>query len=198
MFVTVVYASPKPRTNTVVPSRLTSPSIQNSHARLRRHGRGISASSSPHMASHSHQRASAMRCDTGVIRRTCIIARRTGCAKRAQRRSQRPALLRMRSRQLLATRAWRRSSVTPARQAARSSPIQPSRSSNNERSVFHSLQVGLFRPKSSMISDAALTGGAPYGNRTRVSALRGPRPRPLDEGSVAVRNRRDGATMQAE
>src|SRR5690349_3244279 len=24
--------------------------------------------------------------------------------------------------------------------------------------------------------------GAPYGNRTRVSALRGPRPRPLDEG----------------
>lgn len=28
--------------------------------------------------------------------------------------------------------------------------------------------------------------GAPYGNRTRVSALRGPRPRPLDEGSVAV------------
>ena len=26
--------------------------------------------------------------------------------------------------------------------------------------------------------------GAPYGNRTRVSALRGPRPRPLDEGSV--------------
>ena len=25
--------------------------------------------------------------------------------------------------------------------------------------------------------------GAPYGNRTRVSALRGPRPRPLDEGS---------------
>ena len=28
-----------------------------------------------------------------------------------------------------------------------------------------------------------LAGGAPYGNRTRVSALRGPRPRPLDEGS---------------
>jgi hypothetical protein len=28
-----------------------------------------------------------------------------------------------------------------------------------------------------------LNGGAPYGNRTRVSALRGPRPRPLDEGS---------------
>src|SRR5215467_1930969 len=28
--------------------------------------------------------------------------------------------------------------------------------------------------------------GAPYGNRTRVSALRGPRPRPLDEGSSAL------------
>lgn len=26
--------------------------------------------------------------------------------------------------------------------------------------------------------------GAPYENRTRVSALRGPRPGPLDEGSV--------------
>jgi hypothetical protein len=29
-----------------------------------------------------------------------------------------------------------------------------------------------------------VSDGAPYGNRTRVSALRGPRPRPLDEGSV--------------
>src|SRR5690348_534068 len=28
-----------------------------------------------------------------------------------------------------------------------------------------------------------LKAGAPYGNRTRVSALRGRRPRPLDEGS---------------
>ena len=38
--------------------------------------------------------------------------------------------------------------------------------------------------------------GAPYGNRTRVSALRGPRPRPLDEGSFkgqGLRNSLDSA-----
>ena len=35
---------------------------------------------------------------------------------------------------------------------------------------------------------AGCISGAPYGNRTRVSALRGPRPRPLDEGSVGCRN----------
>jgi enterobacteria phage integrase len=38
---------------------------------------------------------------------------------------------------------------------------------------------------------------APYGNRTRVSALRGPRPRPLDEGSVPFRNSPDGGRVQA-
>src|SRR5215813_5907350 len=39
--------------------------------------------------------------------------------------------------------------------------------------------------------------GAPYGNRTRVSALRGPRPRPLDEGSVTSRNSLPGMKAQA-
>src|ERR1044072_9131870 len=43
--------------------------------------------------------------------------------------------------------------------------------------------------------ELALTSGAPYGNRTRVSALRGPRPRPLDEGSV--RSHRDSLERAA-
>src|SRR3546814_7287887 len=30
----------------------------------------------------------------------------------------------------------------------------------------------------------ALQDGDPYGNRTRVSAVKGPRPRPLDEGAM--------------
>ena len=34
------------------------------------------------------------------------------------------------------------------------------------------------------ITISSAGAGAPYGNRTRVSALRGPRPRPLDEGSI--------------
>jgi hypothetical protein len=34
-----------------------------------------------------------------------------------------------------------------------------------------------------------LLTGAPYGNRTRVSAVKGRRPRPLDEGRVAARER---------
>src|ERR1700741_169432 len=35
-----------------------------------------------------------------------------------------------------------------------------------------------------IVYDFRTVAGAPYGNRTRVSALRGPRPRPLDEGSL--------------
>src|SRR3546814_2331911 len=31
----------------------------------------------------------------------------------------------------------------------------------------------------------AREGGDPYGNRTRVSAVKGPRPRPLDEGATS-------------
>ena len=38
------------------------------------------------------------------------------------------------------------------------------------------------------------TGGAPYENRTRVSALRGPRPGPLDEGSKSVVSLATGRT----
>ena len=33
-----------------------------------------------------------------------------------------------------------------------------------------------------------LRGGAPNGNRTRVSALRGPRPGPLDDGGLGGQN----------
>ena len=33
-------------------------------------------------------------------------------------------------------------------------------------------------------ANSLINNGAPYENRTRVSALRGPRPGPLDEGSV--------------
>ena len=36
-----------------------------------------------------------------------------------------------------------------------------------------------------------LLNGAPYGIRTRVLALRGPRPGPLDEGSIGIGERRD-------
>jgi hypothetical protein len=39
--------------------------------------------------------------------------------------------------------------------------------------------------------------GAPYRNRTGVSALRGPRPRPLDEGSVRLGNTLTGMRVQA-
>jgi hypothetical protein len=42
-----------------------------------------------------------------------------------------------------------------------------------------------------------LRDGAPYRNRTGVSALRGPRPRPLDEGSVRVGNTLTGTLAQA-
>ena len=34
------------------------------------------------------------------------------------------------------------------------------------------------------------TAGTPYGNRTRVSAVKGRRPRPLDEGRTAVADQR--------
>ena len=39
--------------------------------------------------------------------------------------------------------------------------------------------------------------GAPYGNRTRVSAVKGRRPRPLDEGRARRRGRRRGRTYRA-
>jgi hypothetical protein len=38
-----------------------------------------------------------------------------------------------------------------------------------------------------------LRAGAPYGNRTRVSAVKGRRPRPLDEGRAATKRGSDGA-----
>src|ERR1700733_191704 len=44
---------------------------------------------------------------------------------------------------------------------------------------------------------ALASHGAPYRNRTGVSALRGPRPRPLDEGSLRVGNTLTGDTAQA-
>src|SRR5690606_23276856 len=40
------------------------------------------------------------------------------------------------------------------------------------------------------LARAFLEDGAPYGIRTRVLALRGPRPRPLDEGSRVLREQR--------
>jgi hypothetical protein len=56
---------------------------------------------------------------------------------------------------------------------------------------------GTIRAKSAFRSNENFRNGAPYGNRTRVSALRGPRPRPLDEGSLPSRNTLPGAHAQA-
>ena len=51
------------------------------------------------------------------------------------------------------------------------------------------MQRGLTFQKSPEIRHFWALSGVPYGTRTRVSAVKGRRPRPLDEGDCAVLNK---------
>src|SRR5690625_4424902 len=78
-----------------------------------------------------------------------------------------------------------------ANRAARNPRIRQAKSINSEL-MLCTERWGTDTAGSEVLRAGSGEAGAPYGNRTRVSALRGPRPGPLDEGSGAVGNYTQG------